>query len=135
MVMMVVMMVTVMMMATVMILTLSPEAEVVLLAKLAMMMVMMMMVVMMATMLISTLSPEAVVVFLAKLQLARARVHPPPLLRLFQFQFLSISSGQLRLEKLPPTLQQEQVSGLFGFYLPESKRQGLARHGKYRLCL
>ena len=70
---------------------LSPEDEVVLLAKLAkyvdemmkMVMVVMMMVtvMMMATMMISTLSPEAVVVLLAKLQPARARVHPPPLLR------------------------------------------------------
>ena len=41
------------------------------------------------------------------------------------------SSGQLR----PPTLQQEQGSGLFRFFLPESERQGLARHGEYRLCL
>ena len=95
-------------------LALSPEDEVVLLAKLAkyvdemmkMVMVVMMMVtvmMMMATMMISTLSPEAVVVLLAKLQPARARVRPPPLLRSFQFQFLAttpaaISSGQLRLE-------------------------------------
>ena len=70
-------------------LALSPDEEVVLLAKLAKyddgdddgnnaLFAMM----------ILTLSPEAEVVLLAKHQLARARAHPPPLLELFQFQVL-----------------------------------------------